>query len=348
MAEAERFVVYQTGVPIALQDAINSIGGVGTLGLYTNELILSLTKARLSLSSTLLIPTSTINAATIIYWLPLGLSLNLDSNPAHTGYHQSGKNFDIWYVKDETVSPPVNRIGSGPAWTTDILPATGRSFANTALVNTSSMLFRYGNGASDTLTVAAGDALYLGSFRASADGQTEMDFGGNAAGGDPASLLLFNYFNRAEHSCLITEATNTWTLATENPSPGTGHSVNNSTGNRVSFIQGIQESPLFADYATDGIVDSATLNGFIACGVGLNSITIFSGRTGFTNINTPAPAQRAAPIFGSYTFTYLGFGFIQALEYYGFATGGVSVATFFGDSGVPPIVQNGLYVGLWM
>jgi len=99
---------------------------------------------------------------------------------------------------------------------------------------------------------------------------------------------------------------------------------------------GLAEDEAFGSYSDSGKPGTGA---FISAGVGFDSNTTFSGRTGFQN-----NPSNAAPIFGDFTIVAMGFHYFQALEY----SSNNNAATFYGDSGVPPIAQNGLYCRLRM
>ena len=258
------------------------------------------------------------------------LSLALDSNSGHTGYHQSGKNFCLW--ADYNAGAP--RLVSGPAWTSD----TGRAAAGEVLrqnglwVNNASMTVRFGTGAGDTATIGPSLATYLGTFRASADGQTELTIApAPAAGGTNNKLYLWNAYNRRPFRPLCRDSTDMWSLAN-----ATLQAMNNSTSNRISFVMGLLEDACCGSLVHAGIVGS----GYITTGVGFDTTASISGRSGFHNL-----IANAVPIFGDYATPCLGFHYFQAIESH--QNGTAANATMFGDSGVAN-VQTGLAAELWM
>jgi hypothetical protein len=263
-------------------------------------------------------------------WTLIGLaelSLALDSSSGHTGYHQSGKNFDLFL--DANSGTP--RLVSGPAWTNDTTRASDIARQNGVWLNAASMTARFGTNSGDTATIAASRATWVGTFRASADGQTEYVRGGIGSGGASARLLLWNAYNRVPVGVVIGDSDDSWSKT----SSGT-RSANASDSMRCSFVTGLAEDEAFASYSDSGKPGTGA---FISAGVGFDSNTTFSGRTGFQN-----NASNAAPIFGDLTTVAMGFHYFQALEY----SSNNNTATFYGDSGVPPIAQNGLYCRLRM
>lgn len=164
---------------------------------------------RLTLATATPVLVTTFTAATTVYYTPFftdvipiydgtkwvvyepgELSIALDSNAAHTGYHQSGKNFDLFAVNDAGT----RRLGTGPAWSTDTARGTGAgttelSRVNGLWTNANSLTLRWGSAAGNTITVPVNQGTYLGTLRASADGQTQMKFS------SPAALFLFDATN---------------------------------------------------------------------------------------------------------------------------------------------------------
>ncbi len=109
-------------------------------------------QGRLTLASGTPVLTSDQTAKTTIYYTPYvgsvapfwdgttwtlvslaELSLALDSNSGHTGYHQSGKNFDLFL--DYNGGAP--RLVSGPAWTNDTTRASDIARQNGIWLNAS-------------------------------------------------------------------------------------------------------------------------------------------------------------------------------------------------------------------
>lgn len=186
--------------PGGKQFSISGAGGVAAI---------SAPQARLSLVAGVSVPESDVAGAASIYLVPTGgnrvpiysgsqyisesiaagLTLDLDSNSGHAGYHQSGKNFDLFAVKDGAVV----RLVSGPAWTGDTSRGVGAGTTELEMfegffVNKNAISVRHGLNAGDVISLPARRGTYLGSFRAVANGQ---------ASDTVAQRLLFNAFNPA-------------------------------------------------------------------------------------------------------------------------------------------------------
>lgn len=319
------FVRNMGGTPIVVD--------VGTILSFTAP------QGRLTLTSFVPVLTSTVSAATTVYYTAYAgrhvsvfngtqfemfdtggqLSLALDSDSGHTGYHQSGKNFDVFYANVAGTF----YFGTGPAWTSDTVRSVALS-RTWFLVNDASMTLRHGTASGDTVTVPAGQGTYLGTFRASANGQTEYIFGAIAAGGTAASLLLWNAYNRVLVSTMVGDSTNTWTRTANTTGP-----ANASNTMRVSFVSGLEDDEFYENYACSCFGSGG---GSVGVGIGVDSTTTLTGRKAF-NASTGS-----VTVFGDHNQRFLGFHFLQAMEWALTGTG-----NFAGDGGAPTLIQNGLY-----
>lgn len=133
-------------------------------------------------------------------------SVTLDPTSGHTGYHQSGKNFDVFAF----VASGVLAFGTGPAWSSDTARGTGAGtteieWLSGQVVNTVSIQLRAGLGSGDLVTVPARQATYLGSFRATQDG---------VATDTKLKRLLFNPYNVAQREIASLSTTATYVYNT--------------------------------------------------------------------------------------------------------------------------------------
>ncbi len=200
-------------------------------------------QARLTLTTAVPVTTTDVTGATTIYATPYGgnhipvydgsvinprtlsadLSLALDSNSGHTGYHQSGKNFDLFAINDSGT----NRLGTGPAWSSSTTRGTGAGTTeletfNGLLVNKNTATIRFGSSSGNTVSVAARQATFLGSFRAIANGQAEDS---------KLNRLLSNAYNVAQRDIQVHETATTWTYST-----ATYRIANNNSANKASVL----------------------------------------------------------------------------------------------------------------
>jgi hypothetical protein len=227
------------------------------------------------------------------------LSLALDSNSGHTGYHQSGKNFDLFL--DYNAGSP--RLVSGPAWTSDTARAGAIARLNGIWLNTASMTVRYGTSSGDTASIGANRLTYVGTFRATANGQTGMAFKPSAASGGSNNVLgLYNAYNRVSVRAMERDSAASWTY-----SSATWRAGNNSSSNRISFVDGLQESFIFAYLECQGAPTGAGSGVF---GINLDSTTATPTVIGNQNVNGSGPSSPAGEIF----LPQLGFHYLQDME----------------------------------
>ena len=164
-----------TGLPLAAGvTGILAQANGGTGAALTTAGGLVLPQGRLTLTTAVPVLSGNVAAATTIYYSPyIGelvpifngtgfiptpfaeLSLALDSDSGHTGYHQSGKNFDLFVINDGGTI----RLASGPAWTDDVTRAEPVSRLNGILVSDASIVLRFGISSGNTITYTAGPPM---------------------------------------------------------------------------------------------------------------------------------------------------------------------------------------------
>lgn len=257
----------------------------------------------------------------------------LDADSGHTGYHEAGKNFDLFVVNDAGTI----RLGTGPAWTSDTGRGTGAGTTelqrlNGIWTNKVSMTLRWGSASGNTITVAANCGTFVGTMRASANGQTTWELGGAAAGGDPGKLFLWNAYNRVPVAVMVQDSSAQWSYTT-----ASWRSANNSTSNRVSFIVGLNEDPVSASYScridTTVVGDYARIGATLdATGAPLQSGLVFGNA-----------AQIGATV-GSLLNARPGLGlhFVQAVE-----IGNGTNAANFGDTSAGVTEMNLCFLGMF-
>lgn len=293
---------------------------------------------RLTLTTALSVTSSDVTAAATIYyalhnhgfvsiydgtnWASLEyteLSLPLDSNSGHTGYHQSGKNFDLFlYVDSGTL-----RLASGPAWTNDTTRADALTRKNGRIVNNASITLRFGTASGDTVSAAANRALYVGTFRASADGQTEDS---------AAKRFLWNNYNRvARHARNAPETSNGWGYTT-----ATIRQANANTANKFEYVRGTAEDEVSA--YVQASAQNTNAGTVVQVGVGLDSTSAFA--TGFHNpLQSCAVANQQFAFFGSWRgCPGIGYHYCAWLEW----SQAIGTTTWTGDFGDATLFQCGI------
>jgi len=208
------------------------------------QLVLS-TTGRLTLVSGVPVTTSDVAGATTIYFTPVEnsnvtifngtnwvthtfseIALALDSTTSDPGYIASNNAYDVFAYWTGTAVG----IGTGPAWSNLNSRGTGAgttqiSLLNGKWVNANSITLRYGSAPGNTTTVAAQLATYLGSFRASANGQ---------ATDSQQFRLLFNNYQPAIRRLFRVEPSAFWSWST-----AAWHPVNANSQNAVVVFNGM-------------------------------------------------------------------------------------------------------------
>lgn len=307
--------------------------------------VLSPVQHRLSLTTAVPVTTSDVTAATTVYMTPdkgngivnfdgvywdviaqSELSMALSSDSGHTGYHQSGKIFDVFYFDDAGTK----RIGTGPAWTNDTTRASAISRLNGVYVNTSSMTVRFGSASGNTVTVAASRGTYLGTIYCTANGQTEDSL---------AKRMVWNCYNRRPRAMRVLEATNSWTYST-----GSYRQANNSATNQLAFVRGLNEDAVAAT-ASAQVATSTTAQRDSFLAIGLDSTTDFAPGNSPTwaSLYTGTPSVFGAPNTHYRGFPGLGYHYLAWLE----RGAGADTQTWYGDNNGPTVQQSGIFGEVW-
>jgi len=256
------------------------------------------------------------------------LTLPLDSNSGHTGYHQANKNFDL--LLDYNAGTP--RLVSSPAWTSAIARADALMRKDGIRLNNASMVVRFGTAAGDTATIAAQRLTQIGTFRTSStNGQTEFIFGGVAAGGTAGSLLLWNAYNRVPHKTRCSDSTDSWTYGSSTFRPS-----NNSPAMRHSFITG-EDTDAYLAIFSGRVQASASGAAFQGIGIDVTN-AVEPGAAAFS-----PPSADSLPVATLVGTPIMGFHFLQAVE-----RSNAGTATFYGDFTEPTVQQNSFAIMLWL
>ena len=214
---------------------------------------------RLTPSSSLAITSADNVGVTSIYYLPdpraVGYYMPVYNGSSFQGYsitssgltltlntsnHLSGKLYDVFAI----VSSNTLTLATGPAWTS----TTARSQALSQTVGniwTNATLMTAYNGAT-SYSVAANQGTYLGTFYASANGQTSVRFGmtAAAAGSNPL-CYIWNAYNRVPGAFSNSTSAVSWTYTTLTWRQSNGAS---GTGNQFNFVVGIPAEALTGLY----------------------------------------------------------------------------------------------------
>lgn len=263
------------------------------------------------------------------YWLNAQFSelqLVLDGDSLHTGYHQVDKNFDLFVFIDSGTL----RLGTGPAWSSNTARGTGAGtteleLKNGTYTNKVSAVMRFGSASGNTVTVPANRGTYVGSFRATANGQTEDSL---------AKRFLFNASNREARNMRVLETTDSWTYTVL-----TFRQANNSAANKLSMLLGLPG--VFAVAEINISVTNGSVGAGQAVAVGVDSTTTASADCVFSVAQTEASAQ-LRPISASYAgYPGLGYHELVWLE----ESQATGTTTWYGDNGAGLIQTRSAITG---
>lgn len=202
---------------------------------------------------------------------------------------------------------------AGPAWSSSTTRSAAITISLGYWTNSASLTHCY-NGATDYGTISANQATYLGTLYATANGQTGISLHPSGASGGTANIVgLWNAYNRVRVTSSTIDSNSPWTYGT-----ATWRPADNSTANRVSWVDGLAATPIQARY------DVNFVSGFPKVGVVVNSTTstptVLSTGNGSGSGNLSA-AQGFYPIQG--------FNYAQAMEgaFVGSTTFGTNTTT---------------------
>lgn len=166
------------------------------------------------------------------------------------------------------------------------------------------------NNSVATSSISANQATYLGTIYCTANGQTGMAYKPAAAGGGTANILgLYNAYNRVPILAVSRDSTASWTYAVT-----TWRAANGNVANRISFVDGLQQSMIDAMQMYHSNGSSTTAGG----GTNLDNTTAGPGVVG--QINTSSTATLVATTVRETFAPQLGFHYLQAMEWRGTGT----------------------------
>jgi hypothetical protein len=248
-------------------------------------------QGRLTLASATPVLTADVSGASMLYydcyagrWVPYyngaadaadaipGCEVSAALKSSGAGVENNNDLFDVfWAHAAGTLCVATN--GAGGGWSADTggsLTARGSGYSNVHntrgyWTNGQAIAHCY-NGTTDEGAIATDQATYLGTFYTTSAGQTAMQFApAGASGGSSPVLGLYNAYNRVLFASLCLDTKSTW-----NDNTTTWHATDASTTNRISWVDGLAQSPLRATY--EQTISAASSSG-VAVGIDLDSTT---------------------------------------------------------------------------
>lgn len=304
-------------------------------------------QGRLTLTTGTPVMTSTVSAATTIYYTPTkGRLAPFWNGTVFIAQDVGGELSQL--LSDATKSPAAAaaatmydmflwldggtyRCTRGPAWTNDTTRSQALSRVNGILVN----------GGAITNGPASGYGTYVGTIRTDAGGATcSWIFGASAAGGTAGWFGVWNYYNRVDVTSMTADSNNSWTYALT-----AWRASDNSNNMRCSFVRGVAEDAVHGRFTAYPGVTAATTT-FGVCGIGLDSTTALAANSSsVTSVYAGASTNTtviSTAIFQDMTVS-AGFHYIQAIE----VCSNANSVTFFGNAG-NVIFKTGLFFSMRM
>ncbi|SEC59285.1 hypothetical protein SAMN05519104_1677 [Rhizobiales bacterium GAS188] len=155
---------------------------------------------------------------------------------------------------------------------------------------------------------AAGFGTYVGTIATDSGGGTvSWSRGGSASGGTPATLNVWNMFNRIAVTASVIDSGANYTYTSV-----TVRQARNSAGNQISIVAGQQEDGVQVSYGARGATAAVSAAGAI-WGIGLDTTTAFSIAFAEVTSNSAAATNMAFACAGT-LFPGLGVHVISANE----------------------------------
>ncbi|BAL76013.1 hypothetical protein [Bradyrhizobium cosmicum] len=248
------------------------------------------------------------------------LTLALDGTSGHTGYHQSGKIYDLWVYWNGSTAV----LGTGPAWASDTSRGTGAGTSEYEFYkglprnkNTLTNL-RFGSASGNTVSVPARQATLVGSFRATADGQ---------ASDTQLRRLLSNAYNPAPRKMFANAETlgSSWAYSTFS-----FRQVHANTANQTEVLQCLSNRAGRA--RAIGTSQHSAGGVLMFTGIGINSTSVNSGKGGLHPIVAANLATQGSSEWeGNYALGYTKIVWLEAAAASGTTTwlaGDATIAAF--------------------
>ena len=234
----------------------------------------------------------------------ISLTLNITDNV-------SGSLYDVFVFNNGGTLT----LGTGPAWTSATARGAGAGTTEITQLNglwTNANAITLRAGGASLGSIAVNQALYLGTAYMTANGQTGMSFKPAAVNGGTNNILgLYNAYNRVRVEALCQDTTG-GTDYTYNST--TWRAANNNTANRISFVDGLQQSTINADNAA-GVYTTSAAASEPAIGSNLDSTSATPNVAAIFGASAALSPLLIGHLHTKENFRpQLGFHFIQRME----------------------------------
>ena len=216
--------------------------------------------------------------------------------------HLSTKLYDIFAIK----SAGAIKLVTGPAWTNSTTRSSALAIKGGVWTNNASLTHAY-NNSTDFGAIAQFFGTYLGTFYATANGQTGMAFNPSAASGGSNPILgLYNGYNRVPISSVCNDFNASWSLTSDTWAMLDSGATGSGANNRVSWVDGLAQSP-----AAAAVVTTTSSSGSSQGSFGI----LFNATTGTPTIRaTASDAGAVGQLSPAYSPPILGFNYAQGMN----------------------------------
>jgi hypothetical protein len=299
-------------------------------------------QGRLTLTSNTPVMTSDVVGATTLYYTPYQgflIPIATASNPvfSENEFNQltltlsstgqtAGNIYDIFAFNNPNAGNAVTLAANCTPWPSlssrGTSTAVAISQANGIWVNTystASGLFELCAGSTTFGGIGQYCATYLGSIYMTANGETGVSLKPSAASGGTNNVMgVYNAYNRVRVTAYCRDDTSSWNYSTASWRAADGASGN--TNNKISFIDGLAQSPVTGNYSVMGYTSASTIGEYIGLNEDSSTTTpdIAAVMAGTGGANQYSVTETFYPL--------LGLHYIQAVEY----ASGTGTASFYG------------------
>lgn len=304
---------------------------------------------RLTLTASTPVLTSSVTAATTVYYTPYHhnrvplwngtqwiltevdeVSQALSDNTKSPAAAGTSANYDMFVWNDSGTV----RCTRGPAWSSGTARGTGAGTTELERVDGF-----YLNKVAISNGPAANRGLYVGTISTNGSTQLAMNMLPSAAAGGGANRLdVWNMYNRVDVSAVSRDSDNSWNYTT-----ATIRAANGNNSNRITFVRGLNEDAAVARY--QGYAGNSNNNVTWRIGIGLDATNAFAdGSTPGIGVSNGTAADLVGATAHYDGLPGLGSHFLQALEY----SEASGTTTWYGDNNEPTLTQMALSLRMRM
>lgn len=245
-------------------------------------------QGRLTLTSATPVMGSSVAGATTVYYTPYGgnsvpiyngtimvptvfsqLSQDTTDATKSPAACTADANYDLFVWNDGGTI----RCTRGPTWNSGAV--AGSNVARGTGAGSTELIFVNGTALNKNAIAngpAAQRGTYVGTIRSNTASTIDYIFGTSGSGGVAGAFNVWNAYNRVDVGCVVVD-----TSASYGYTSNTVRQAHASAGMQVSFVVGLQEDAVSANY-TNVFLLAAVYGAHAAIGLGYDSVTFMSSR----------------------------------------------------------------------